>query len=214
MRGSSRVGFIPTVFSHRRPRYHSYMPNYRRAYHLGGTFFLTLVTHQRASLFSCSRARQCLRDSIVLTRKDRNLKLIASVLLPDHLHLIIELSSEDADFSSCVGAIKGRFSRRWLTMGGEELDQSDSRKRQGYRGVWQKRFWEHQIRDGQDLIRCCDYIHYNPVKHGLVSCPHAWEWSTFHRLVREGRYSTDWCCSCNAPQRPCLPMDVPGAEMD
>jgi putative transposase len=81
--------------------------------------------------------------------------------------------------------------------------------------VWQKRFWEHQVRDESDLNRCFDYIHFNPVRHGLARCPHAWEWSSFHRCVREARYDVNWLCACD-PSATAIkqPAEIPGAEMD
>jgi putative transposase len=193
------------------------VPDYRRACQPGGTFFLTLVTHGRVRLFDDPAARRCLHESITLARRDRTFDLLAAVLLPEHLHLLITLPDGDADFSIRIAAIKGRFSRRWLAANGAEAPQSASRTRQQYRGLWQKRFWEHTVRDDADLTRCCDYIHFNPVKHRHATCPHAWSWTTFHRFVRERRYDADWCCACNgrtpADQfKP--PADVPGAEMD
>lgn len=190
------------------------MPNYRRAYQRGGTYFLTLVTHQRMRLFDDALARRCLHESIALTRSDRPFDLVAAALLPDHVHLILTLPEGDADFSTRVGAIKGRFTRRWLPAGGIEGQQSASRDRQEYRAVWQKRFWEHVVRDEDDLIRCLDYVHYNAVKHGLAACPHAWPWSTFHRFVRAGKYDPTWCCSCDRPRPFRVPPDIAGAEMD
>jgi putative transposase len=136
------------------------------------------------------------------------------VLLPDHLHLVITLPPGDAAFSKRIAAIKARFTRAYLAGGVAETSQSASRDRQGYRGVWQKRFWEHLIRDEDDLAACCDYIHYNPVKHGHVRCPHAWPWSTFHRHVRHNNYPADWLCACDPTRSPQPPRDLPGAEMD
>jgi putative transposase len=143
--------------------------------------------------------------------------LVAGVLLPDHAHLVITLPSGDTDFSTRIGALKARFTHQWLSAGGPETPQSTSRERQEYRGVWQKRFWEHVVRDEDDLAACCDYVHYNPVKHGYVACPHLWEWTTFHRWVRERRYEADWCCACDAGganPRLVIPRDIRGAEMD
>ena len=190
------------------------MPDYRRAYQPGGSFFLTLVTHARAPLFDDPLARRCLHESLALARHDRPFDLLAVVLLPEHLHLIVTLPDGDADFSTRVAAVKGRFSRRWLAAGGAEQPQSASRRRQAYRGVWQKRFWEHWVPDEPDLIRCLDYTHYNPVKHGHARCPHEWPWTTFHRFVRERRYEPDWCCACDGRTVRAAPAEIPGAEMD
>ena len=93
------------------------MPNYRRAVQPGGTFFLTLVTHERRAILADDFARQALRRVIGLTRRERPFELIAAVLQPDHVHLVIELPAGDADFSTRMGAIKGRFSRAWIKAG-------------------------------------------------------------------------------------------------
>lgn len=105
------------------------MPNFRRAVQPGGTFFLTLVTHRRARLFDQENARVLLRVAIARTRHERPFDLIASVLLPDHLHLVIQLPVADADFSKRIAAIKARFTRAYLDAGGIESAQSASRQR-------------------------------------------------------------------------------------
>ena len=76
---------------------------------------------------------------------------------------------------------------------------SEGKLHDGRRGVWQPKFYEHTIRDQDDFNKHLDYIHYNPVKHGLVKCPHEWEWSSFHRWVRNDGYPKDWQCVCNGP---------------
>lgn len=190
------------------------MPNYRRAEQAGGTFFLTFVTHRRMHLFDKPLARQCLREAVAVVRRGYPFKLVAIVLLPDHLHLILTLPEGESDYSVRISAIKAGFTRRWLVAGGAEGVQSSSRERQEYRGVWQKRFWEHLIRNEDDLIRCLDYIHYNPVKHRLAECPHAWAWSTFHRFVRNQKYESTWCCRCSQASTVQAPADIAGAEMD
>ena len=88
--------------------------------------------------------------------------------------------------------IKEEFTKRWLAAGGDELPQSASRVQHRQRGVWQKRYWEHTVRDETDLKRCVDYIHWNPRKHKLVPRVRDWDWSSFHRMVREGEYELDW----------------------
>jgi putative transposase len=112
----------------------------------------------------------------------------AIVVLPDHLHCIWQLPSGDSDLGTRWGLIKSTFSRR--IPGGERI--SDSRRSRGERGLWQRRFWDHQIRDDLDLARHVDYIHYNPVKHGHVLTPCLWPHSSFHRFVELGLYPADW----------------------
>jgi putative transposase len=189
------------------------MPRYRRANVEGGIYFLTLVTHQRAPLFLDSAARRCLREAIAQAREAEVFESIDMVLLPDHLHLLIRLPENDDAFSSRVSRIKTSFTRAWLSTGGTESAQSSSRDRQGYRGVWQKRFWEHLIRSPADLNRCREYIYCNAVKHGLCRCPHEWEWSSLHRAVRAGDMPADWRCTCDG-RRHDPPPEFPDAEMD
>jgi putative transposase len=176
---------------------------------------LTLVTERRVRFLTTDLARPILHDAIATAAFDRPFELVACVLLPDHLHLVMTLPTGDSNFSTRVAAIKARFTRAYLaTVSDAETAQSMSRDRQGYRNVWQKRFWEHTVRDRDDLIGCLDYVHYNPVKHGLVRCPHQWPWSTFTRHLTAGRYFPNWHCTCeSAPDQP-PPRDLPGAEMD
>ncbi len=136
----------------------------------------------------------------------------AIVLLYDHLHLILSLPSGDDDFSTRLASIKANFTRKYLSAGGEEQSISESRYRRGNRGVWQRRFYEHLIRDMDDLHRHLDYIHYNPVKHGLVRCPHAWEHSSFHRAVERMDYEPAWGCCCGG--RVATPMEFGWANDD
>lgn len=189
------------------------MSRYRRAVEPGGTFFLTLVTFGRARLFNDPLARTTLHDAIAATREERAFDLLQSVLLPDHLHLILRLPANDADVATRVASLKSRFTRAWLAGGGSEGSGTSSRRRQRYRGVWQKRFWEHVVFDQTALARCEAYVWFNPAKHGLARCPHDWPFSTFHREVRDGRMPADWCCACAG--RAITPPDaIPGAESE
>ena len=119
----------------------------------------------------------------------------AICLLPDHLHCIVTLPDNDSNFSKRIQMIKGLFSIQYLKSGGEEGKRNSSRKKKGEAAVWQRRFWEHMIRDEKDMQRHFDYIHYNPVKHALVKSVSYWEWSTFHRFVRLGFYHENWGCT-------------------
>ena len=107
----------------------------------------------------------------------------------------------NADYSTRWRRIKEEFSERYLAEGGHEAELSASRIRRKERGIWQRRFWEHTIENEHDLERHVDYIHYNPVKHGLVTCPCDWPFSSFHRWVRQGDYATDWGCTTAGPVR-------------
>ena len=115
----------------------------------------------------------------------------AIVILPDHLHCIWTLPPGDSYFSSRWHEIKARFAARVTR--GEPL--SARRRRKGERGIWQRRFWEHVVRDEQDLERCVDYIHWNPVKHGHAQYPLDWPYSSLHRYIERGVYARDWVAS-------------------
>ena len=172
------------------------MPEYRRAFAPGATFFFTLVTNFRQPIFAKRRAVALLRAAFGEVRARHPFAIDAAVVLPDHIHTIWTLPPNDTDFSTRWRRVKGCFTRLFLKGGGSESGRSASRRKQDERGIWQRRFWEHVIRDECDLERHMDYIHYNPVKHGLASCPHAWAYSSFHRWVRRAAYDADWACVC------------------
>ncbi|PQO34208.1 transposase [Bremerella cremea] len=160
--------------------------------HSGSLYFFTHVTHERAPFLTTPLARQALRNAFQKTRVAWPFDVVAIVLLPDHLHCIWQLPSRDADYSKRWHLIKARFSRAWLASGGEEGTRNKSRMLRHERGVWQRRYYEHTCRDLADLKRCVDYVHVNPLKHGLVKSVQDWPWSSFHRYVRLGEYSSDW----------------------
>jgi len=178
------------------------MPYYRRRRRAGGTFFLTLVTQNRAPLFTTDATRALLRTAIDRCRELHPFTLDAAVLLPDHVHLLLTLPQGDDDYPLRLANLKANFTRAYLATGGEEQERSAARVRQRTRGVWLKRYWEHTIRDADDLRNHYDYVCYNAVKHGLVACPHAWPHSSFHRLVTDRRYAADWCCRCDRGHGP------------
>jgi putative transposase len=172
------------------------MPNFRRNWLGGGTYFFTVVTAGRSPWFLDDGAKQLLGDCFRAEMDARPFETFATVLLPDHLHAIWVLPRGDDDYSSRWASIKSRFTREWLaTEHGNERPVTDAQRRERRRGVWQPRFMEHTIRDEDDLIRHVEFIHYNPVKHGLTSCPKDWRWSSFRRFVRMGDYPEDWACS-------------------
>ena len=104
----------------------------------------------------------------------------------------MQLPHDDSNYSIRIKRVKTEFTRRWTTAGHGESKITEARTTKGERGIWQPRFWEHTILDEDDLERCCDYIHWNPVKHGLVKRVRDWPWSSFHRFVKEGQYEIDW----------------------
>jgi putative transposase len=176
------------------------MPRYRRAFCPGGTFFFTLVTENRAPIFNTPAARTLLHRAIARCGKTRPFNNDAMVLLPDHLHLMLTLPPGDADYPTRIASIKANFTHAWLAENGHEEPRSASRIKARRRGVWQRHYWEHWVRDQDDYNQHLDYIVYNPVKHGLASCPHLWPYSSFERAVGRRLYSVDWQCTCDNRQ--------------
>ncbi|HKD37069.1 MAG TPA: transposase, partial [Pirellulales bacterium] len=154
--------------------------------------FFTLVVERRAPLFERDSARRILGNVIRRCRDKWPFEVIATVLLPDHLHAIWTLPPGDDRYSTRWNWIKGEFTKAFLATGGREQPRQASRVRERRRSVWQRRFWEHTIRDEVDLENHFDYIHYNAVKHGYVGRPRDWRWSTFRRWVESGHYPIDW----------------------
>jgi len=183
------------------------MPDYRRAYLKGGTFFFTAVSYKRHPIFKEEAAIDLLRQSFRTTMSAYPFRIDAIVVLPDHLHTIWTLPENDFDFSIRWKRIKAAFSRRYRGSIVEDVSESIHRKKE--KGVWQRRFWEHVIRDQADFERHCDYIHYNPVKHGLVNSPREWKYSSFRRFVDKGFYRHDWGESA---LKELHEMDVEGLE--
>lgn len=161
----------------------------------GRAFFFTAVTHGRRAIFATDAGREAFREAIRSVRVDHPFRLTAIVLLPDHVHAVWVLPEGDPDYSTRWRLIKSRFTRLWLASGGDPGPVGPSRRRKGEEGIWQRRFYEHACRDDDDLKRCVDYLHVNPVKHGLVARVIDWPWSSFHRYVRMGEYPPDWGAS-------------------
>jgi len=173
------------------------MPDFRRLLQPGGCYFFTVVTEGRQPILTTPTARTLLRNAIIETRNRWAFEITAIVLLPDHFHTIWEMPQGDDNFSRRWAFLKRSFTSDWLRADGVERHRSASRIKDRRRAVWQRRFWEHLIRNEIEFERHCNYIHYNPVKHGLASCPHAWPHTSFHRMAKEGLYEPDWCCSCD-----------------
>jgi len=168
------------------------MSDYRRCFVAGATYFFTVVTYGRRPTLTTDPGRRFLRSAIEKVRADRPFELFATVLLPDHWHLIMQLPPGDAKYSIRVKRIKEEFTRSWLDAGLPEATVTGAQAKKGERGIWQPRFWEHTIRDEVDLERCTDYVHWNPRKHRLVLRVRDWKWSSFHRFVGAGDYGIDW----------------------
>ena len=168
------------------------MSNYRRPYINGGTYFITQVTYQRHPWLCSDVGRVALREALQHVRKHHPFEIDAIVLLPDHFHTIWTLPENDSDFSLRMRLIK-RFVTKYYGEKLEiDLEVSQSRYSRKERNLWQRRFWEHLIRDETDFANHCDYIHSNPVRHGLCDRPQAWKFSSIHRFVKLGVYPLDW----------------------
>ncbi|MCA6105770.1 REP-associated tyrosine transposase [Bradyrhizobium cenepequi] len=163
------------------------MTDYRRNFIAGGSFFFTVNLAERRLRLLTEHIDE-LRDAFRQIRRVHPFTIEAMVVLPDHLHTIWTMPPGDADFATRWRLIKTGFSRRLPA--GERV--SESRAAKGERGIWQRRYWEHTIRDESDFARHVDYIHINPVKHGLVTQVRDWPHSSFHRMVRLGVYPEDW----------------------
>jgi len=163
------------------------MPDYRRNRLPGGCYFFTVNLLERRSDMLVSRI-EVLRDAVRKVRVARPFHIDAWVVLPDHMHAVWTLPPGDSDYSARWKAIKVAFSKALPKT--ERL--SPRRVLKGERGIWQRRFWEHTIRDERDYAAHMDYVHINPVKHGLVGNVRDWPHSSIHRCVARGVYPPDW----------------------
>lgn len=160
------------------------MPYYRRTLVHGATYFFTVVTRQRKPILASPAAVEMLRKSVAAVQRVQPFVIDAWVVLPDHMHAIWTLPDGDADYSRRWGRIKAGFTQR------SGIGRVAGRGRDA--GVWQPRFWEHLIRNDRDASAHMDYVHFNPVKHGLVRRVSDWPYSSFHRCVRDGLYPGNW----------------------
>jgi putative transposase len=166
--------------------------NYRRAREPGGTFFFTVVTYRRRLVFDQPESRQMLREVVQEVRQRQPFTIDAWVLLPEHMHCIWTLPKESLDFSVRWSLIKCGFSRRAKSLYHVDEWMNASRHKQRETTIWQRRFWEHQIRSEEEYQVYMDYTYFNPVRHGLVKRVVDWPYSTFHRYVRLGIYPENW----------------------
>jgi putative transposase len=165
-----------------------FMPNYRRAWIPGGTYFFTVNLLRRHGNDLLTKHVAELRAAVKATLRSHPFTIHGFVVLPDHLHCVIELPIGEHDFAVRWQTIKRHFS---MAIPKTEY-RSDVRQRRRERGIWQRRYWEHVIRDATDYRAHMDYLHYNPVKHGWVRRVQDWPYSTFHRCVELGLYLADW----------------------
>lgn len=168
------------------------MSRYRRANTSGATYFFTVVTYRRRELLCNDHVRTALREAITKIRRQHPFVIDAWVLLSDHVHTIWTLPLDDACFS-----LRWQQIKRSVTLAcGEQLHKTewmnDSKTKHRESTLWQRRYWEHQIRNEADFERHMDYLHYNPVKHSLVEQAKDWPYSSFHRYVEAGVYGKNW----------------------
>ena|SRR5215471_7843062 len=169
------------------------MTNYRRNIVRGGTYFFTVNLADRR-LRLLTENIDLLRAAFRETRSRHPFSIDAIVILPDHLHAIWTLPEGDSRFAVRWRLIKSTFSRGLPIIEG----RSASRVAKGERGIWQRRYWEHTVRDEGDFSLHVNYIHFNPVKHGHVTRVQDWPFSSFHRMVQCGIYPADWAGHCGS----------------
>lgn len=164
------------------------MRTYKRARIAGGVYFFTVnLTERRGNTLLVDHIAT-LRESFRVVCAVHPFDIDAVVVMPDHLHCIWRMPVGDDDYATRWRLIKARFSA--AIPSGEYI--SSSRARNGERGIWQRRYWEHVIRDETDWRRHVDYIHYNPMKHGHVKAVREWPHSSFRRFVQRGEYPANW----------------------
>lgn len=171
------------------------MSHYRRANTAGATYFFTVVTYQRRPFLCDDDVRAALRDGIIKVRERHPFQIDAWVLLPDHLHAIWTLPPGDANFALRWQQIKRHVTQQC----GQRLHlpelMNDSKHKHRESTLWQRRYWEHQIRDDEDYQRHMDYVHYNPIKHGLVQRAVDWPYSSLQRYCASGVYNENWAAA-------------------
>ncbi len=163
---------------------------YRRALFPGASYFFTLNVQNRESNLLIQRV-DALRFAVRRVQQRHPFYIDAIVIMPDHWHMIMTLPHADRAYAQRLSLIKSTFSRQ---IAPDEII-SDSRQKKRERGIWQRRYWEHIIRDETDYDHHVNYIHYNPVKHGYVKNPSDWQYSSIHRFIRQGILDESWACS-------------------
>jgi putative transposase len=151
---------------------------YRRVFVPQGTYFFTLVTFNRLPYLKTDAAIKALWDAVEYTRTNHPFDVDAFVILPDHLHMVWTLPPDDNDYPTRWRLIKSHFTHHFHPQENGVIPLSRVKKQE--QAVWQRRYWEHLIRNEQDLQAHIEYIHYNPVKHGLANTPAGWPYSSIH----------------------------------
>ena len=165
------------------------MANYTRVFEQGYDYFFTIVTHKRNSILIQNAS--LLKKSFKHSKQMFEFEIKAIVVLHEHIHMIIT-PKDVTEYPNIIKTIKQYFSKHVDSKYYAHINQSKSRTKKGYKPIWQKRYYEHTIRDEKDFKIRFDYIHFNPVKHGLVSKVRDWQYSSFHKYVRLEIYDKDW----------------------
>ena len=163
------------------------MSNYRRIYSPNESYFFTVALENRKSTLLIDKI-DLLRSAYQRVYREYPFKTIAICILPDHIHVIWRLPENDVNYSLRWQLIKRYFSYQLP----KDKNRNASKIKHREKGIWQRRFWEHRIRNEQDMNNCIDYIHYNPVKHGYVQRCIDWQYSSFHQFVKAGILPEDW----------------------
>ena len=167
------------------------MSNYHRLYLPGGSYFFTVVTEQRRPFLCEPPMRAALKNAMAAVRRKHPFHIAGMVLLPDHMHMVWTLPAGDSDYPLRVRLIKSHMTK---ACGVLFVPPPNPRRQHKLCGaLWQHRYWEHALRSEDDFKHHLDYLHWNPVKHGLVQRVVDWPWSTFHAFVEKGIYPVDWC---------------------
>jgi putative transposase len=178
---------------------------YRRAFIPGGSFFFTVVTEKRQPLLASAAAVDVLREAFRVVRAKRPFEIDAAVVLPDHLHCIWTLPLGDSDFATRWRLVKTWFTKQFVGLRlanptyGCLNTPNRARVAKRQRAVWQHRYWEHVLQDEDDFTQHVEYIHFNPVKHGLALSAMEWPFSSFRRFVEMGVYPADWGLDADYP---------------
>lgn len=162
------------------------MVNYRRDYTPGAIYFFTLTLKDRKATYLTTYISN-LGEAFRHARTKSNFTIKAIVVLPDHIHFLWEMPVNNSNYSTSIRLIKTHFTHALLHLNIPLIKNS-----RGYYNLWQNRFWEHRIRDENDLQNHVDYIHYNPVKHGYVLKPADWCHSSIHRFIKQGIIDEEW----------------------
>ena len=162
--------------------------NYRRIWLAGGTYFFTVTLLQRGNNALLTEHIAALRLAVSEVKTNYPFTIHAWVVLPDHLHCVLELPPNDSNYALRWRLIKSAFSKKMVA----DEPRSMVRQARGERGIWQRRYWAHLITHDADFANHVDYVHINPLKHGLVKAVAEWPHSTFHQHVKMGNYPLDW----------------------